>query len=119
MSKHSNRKHVGNSLAALSAVAQLGLVRPMTVGIRVMRFFLWASVLGWGIGLGGKLFDLIVVAGAWSASPPIDFNTVFNPMFTVWCYCTRNHLTRLDEKAESDAANSETVARRGKRRADC
>jgi hypothetical protein len=34
------------------------------------RAFLWLSVLGWGIGLGAKLFDLIVLAGAWSAAPP-------------------------------------------------
>ncbi len=34
------------------------------------RGFLWFSVLGWGIGLGAKLFDLIVVAGAWGAAPP-------------------------------------------------
>lgn len=34
------------------------------------RGFLWFSVLGGGVGLGAKLFDLIVVAGAWGASPP-------------------------------------------------
>lgn len=38
--------------------------------LRVMRLFLWVSVIGWGIGLGAKLFDLIIVAGAWGASPP-------------------------------------------------
>ncbi len=38
-----------------------------------MRFFLWIAVLGWGIGLGAKLFDLIVIAGAWSAAPPASF----------------------------------------------
>jgi len=27
-------------------------------------------VFGWGILLGSKLFDLRVLAGAWSASPP-------------------------------------------------
>ena len=32
--------------------------------------FLWLSVLAWGIGAGAKLYDLIVLAGAWSASPP-------------------------------------------------
>jgi len=32
--------------------------------------FLWFSVLSWGIGLGAKLFDLIVVARAWGAAPP-------------------------------------------------
>ena len=34
------------------------------------RAFLWFSVLGWGIGLGAKLFDLIVLASAWGAAPP-------------------------------------------------
>jgi hypothetical protein len=37
---------------------------------QLTRGFLWFSVLGWGIGLGVTLFDLIVVAGAWGASPP-------------------------------------------------
>jgi hypothetical protein len=41
--------------------------------MRVMRMFLWVAIFGWGIGLGAKLFDLIVVAGAWSASPPASF----------------------------------------------
>ena len=44
---------------AVAAVAGLRLVRPMSITTRVMRFFLWASVLGWGIGLGAKLFDLL------------------------------------------------------------
>ena len=37
---------------------------------QLTRGFLWFSVLGLGIGLGAKLFDLIVVAGAWGAAPP-------------------------------------------------
>lgn len=37
---------------------------------RLFRLFLWLSVVGWGIGLGGKLFDILIVAGAWGASPP-------------------------------------------------
>lgn len=41
--------------------------------MKVLRVFLWIAVLGWGIGLGAKLFDLVVVAGAWSASPPASF----------------------------------------------
>lgn len=41
--------------------------------MRLMRGFLWVAIFGWGIGLGAKLFDLIVVAGAWSASPPASF----------------------------------------------
>lgn len=35
-----------------------------------LRAFLWLSIAGWGIGLGGKLFDLLVVARAWGAHPP-------------------------------------------------
>lgn len=38
-----------------------------------MRILLWISVLGLGIGLGAKPFDLLVVAGAWSAAPPASF----------------------------------------------
>ena len=37
---------------------------------QLTRGFLWFSILCWGIGLGAKLFDLIVVAGAWGAAPP-------------------------------------------------
>jgi hypothetical protein len=37
---------------------------------RITRMFLWISVLAWGILVGGKLFDLRVLVGAWSASPP-------------------------------------------------
>jgi len=40
---------------------------------RLTRRFLWLSVIGWSTGLGGKLFDLIIVAGAWSAAPPASF----------------------------------------------
>ncbi len=38
-----------------------------------MRIFLWIAIFGWAVGLGAKLFDLVVVAGAWSASPPASF----------------------------------------------
>ncbi len=34
------------------------------------RFFLWIAVLAGGPLLGAKVFDLVVLAGAWSASPP-------------------------------------------------
>jgi hypothetical protein len=37
---------------------------------RVTRILLWLAVLAGGPLLGAKLFDLIVLAGAWSASPP-------------------------------------------------
>jgi len=36
--------------------------------MKVMRLFLWVAIFGWAIGLGAKLFDLVVVAGAWTAS---------------------------------------------------
>lgn len=35
-----------------------------------MDAFLWLSVVSWGIGLGAKLFDLLVLGSAWGASPP-------------------------------------------------
>lgn len=38
--------------------------------IRVTRAFLWIAVLSGAVVLGAKLFDLRVLAGAWSASPP-------------------------------------------------
>jgi hypothetical protein len=38
--------------------------------MRRMRAFLLDFVLAWGVGVGAKLFDLLVVARAWSASPP-------------------------------------------------
>jgi Domain of unknown function (DUF1772) len=37
---------------------------------RLTRVFLWLSILASGIGLGAKIFDLLVLAGAWGASPP-------------------------------------------------
>lgn len=42
----------------------------MPLTARLTRIFLWVSVIAWGILLGGKLFDLRVLAGAWSAAPP-------------------------------------------------
>lgn len=37
---------------------------------KLTRATLWPLTLGWGILLGSKLFDLRVLVGAWSASPP-------------------------------------------------
>jgi hypothetical protein len=37
---------------------------------KLARIFLWLSVLAWGIVIGAKLYDLVVIAGAWSAAPP-------------------------------------------------
>ena len=41
---------------------------------KLTREFLWFSVLGWAVALGAKLYDLVVLAGAWSASPPASFD---------------------------------------------
>ena len=52
--------------------------------MRLTRMFLWISVLAWGILLGGKLFDLRVLVGAWSASPPESLSLLpYGPRFPV------------------------------------
>ena len=49
---------------------------------QLTRGFLWFSVVGWGIGLGAKLFDLMVVAGAWGGAPPASFSLLpYGPRF--------------------------------------
>ena len=54
----------------------------MSWRLRLMRIFLWISVLGWGIGLGAKLFDLLVLAGAWSVAPPASLALLpYGPRF--------------------------------------
>ena len=48
------------------------------------RIFLWISVLAWGIGVGAKLFDLRVLASAWSAAPPESLVLLpYGPRFPV------------------------------------
>jgi len=48
------------------------------------RALLWISVIAWGILLGGKLFDHVVLAGAWSASPPESLSLLpYGPRFPV------------------------------------
>src|SRR5258708_37443149 len=42
----------------------------MSWRVKWIRAFLWVSVLAWGIGVGAKLYDLRVLAAAWSAAPP-------------------------------------------------
>lgn len=42
----------------------------MAVRATITRIFLWLAVLVGGPLVGAKLFDLIVLAGAWSANPP-------------------------------------------------
>ena len=51
---------------------------------RLTRFFLWISVLAWGVLVGAKLFDLRVLAGAWSASPPESLSLLpYGPRYPV------------------------------------
>jgi hypothetical protein len=50
--------------------------------MRLLRIFLWISVLGSGIGLGAKIFDLMVLAGAWGAAPPTSLALLpYGPRF--------------------------------------
>lgn len=37
---------------------------------RWLNACLWVSVTAWGVGLGGKLFEFVVVISAWAANPP-------------------------------------------------
>jgi hypothetical protein len=48
--------------------------------------FLWVSAIAWGLGLGAKLFELLVVISAWAANPPASLSLLpygprypFNP----------------------------------------
>ena len=51
---------------------------------RSTRLLLWIAVLAWGILLGGKLFDLRVLVGAWSAAPPESLSLLpYGPRFPV------------------------------------
>lgn len=36
----------------------------------IVRGALWFAAIAWGVLLGAKVFDLVVLAGAWSAAPP-------------------------------------------------
>jgi hypothetical protein len=46
------------------------------------RAFLWCSVTLWGIALGAKLFDLLVLARAWGGDVPASL--VFYPYGKSW-----------------------------------
>jgi len=51
---------------------------------RFTRMFVWVSVVAWGLLVGGKLFDLRVLVGAWSASPPESLSLLpYGPRFPV------------------------------------
>src|SRR5258708_257867 len=41
---------------------------------KVTRLFCWLLVSSWAIGLGAKIFDLLVLGNAWGASPPSSFD---------------------------------------------
>lgn len=48
------------------------------------RFFVWVLVLTGGPILGAKLFDLLVLVGAWSRSPPASLHLLpYGPEFPV------------------------------------
>ncbi len=48
------------------------------------RSLLWVSVLAWGVLLGGKLFDHVVLVSAWSAFPPESLSLLpYGPRFPV------------------------------------
>jgi hypothetical protein len=56
----------------------------MSWRVRMTRIFIWISVLAWGILLGAKLFDLRVLVGAWSASPPESLSLLpYGPHYPV------------------------------------
>ncbi len=56
----------------------------MPARFQVHRAFLWIAVLEWGIGVGAKLFDLRVLAGAWCAAPPESLVLLpYGPRFPV------------------------------------
>jgi hypothetical protein len=40
---------------------------------RTLGGFLWLSIFAWAIGLGAKVFDLLVLGIAWGRSPPQSF----------------------------------------------
>jgi anthrone oxygenase-like protein len=51
---------------------------------RLTRIFLWLSVLAWGTLIGAKLYDLVVLAGAWSAAPPESLTLMpYGPRFPI------------------------------------
>lgn len=49
---------------------------------KLTRAFLWASVMLWGIALGAKLFDLLVLANAWGVNVPSSL--MFYPYGKNW-----------------------------------
>jgi hypothetical protein len=52
--------------------------------VQLTRIFLWLSVLAWGTLIGAKLYDLVVLAGAWSAAPPESLALMpYGPRFPV------------------------------------
>jgi hypothetical protein len=49
-------------------------MNPNSFRARSLLIFLWVSVVAWGIALGGKLFELLVLIPAWAADPPTSFS---------------------------------------------
>lgn len=62
----------------------MSTVRTDSLAARTTRSLLWVAVLAWGILLGGKLFDHVVLVGAWSANPPESLGLLpYGPRFPV------------------------------------
>ncbi|MGD9589000.1 MAG: DUF1772 domain-containing protein [Pyrinomonadaceae bacterium] len=58
--------------------------RSATWRARTTRGVLWISVIAWGILLGGKLFDHVVLVSAWSADPPASLKLLpYGPSYPV------------------------------------
>lgn len=49
---------------------------------KLTRAFLWCSVTFWGIALGAKIYDLLVLARAWGANAPASL--IFYPYGKSW-----------------------------------
>ena len=49
---------------------------------KLTRAFLWCSVSLWGIALGAKIFDLLVLERAWGADVPASL--IFYPYGKSW-----------------------------------
>lgn len=49
---------------------------------KLTRAFLWCSVILWGIALGAKIFDLLVLARAWGGDVPASL--MFYPYGKSW-----------------------------------
>ena len=60
------------------------LSRVFTPRERITRSFICIGVVAWGVLIGAKLFDLRVLVGAWSSSPPESLSLLpYGPHYPV------------------------------------